>query len=87
MLNSSLVRRRLSPLIIRLLLWMYTNQNMRVKWGLVMTSSVSVTNVVKQGGVLSPILFIGNFDELLYQLSMSSCGCLTLNSLFELMRR
>jgi len=75
MLNSSLVRRRLSPLIIRLLLRMYTNQNMRVKWGPVMTSLVSVTNGVKQGGVLSPILFIVYFDELLYRLSRSSCGC------------
>ena len=37
--------------------------------------SVSICNGVKQGGVISPILFTVYIDELLYRLSNSHCGC------------
>ena len=37
--------------------------------------SLIVTNGVKQGGVLSPILFIMYIDELLVRLFMSKSGC------------
>ena len=56
-LFRELLKREMSPLVSRLLLFMYTNQTLRVKWGSVMSESFTVMNGVKQGGVLSPVLF------------------------------
>ena len=43
-----LLKREMSPLVLRLLLFMYTNQTLRVKWGSVMSESFTVMNGVKQ---------------------------------------
>ena len=51
---------------------MYTQQECRVKWGSVKSSSFPVHNGVKQGGVLSPLLFSIYLDTLLCELA--SCG-------------
>ena len=40
-----------------------------------MSEIVSVSNGVKQCGIMSPILFIIYMDELLIKLSMSGVGC------------
>ncbi len=45
------------PLILRLLLYMYTHQKLQVKWSDHIGNMFSVSNGVKQGSVLSPILF------------------------------
>ena len=42
------------PLIVRLLLHMYTIQTLQVKWNDATSMSFSVTNGVLQGGVMSP---------------------------------
>ena len=52
-----LLNRNVSPLICRLLLYMYRNQNLRVRWGNTYSDNFSVRNGVKQGGVISPIIF------------------------------
>ena len=44
---------------------MYTKHRCRVKWRSSLTVSCEVKNGVKQGGVLSPILFNVYMDELL----------------------
>ena len=54
---------------------MYTNQTLRVKWGSVMSESFTVMNGVKQGGVLSPILFAVYTDGLLLRLQESGIWC------------
>jgi hypothetical protein len=46
-----------------------------VKWGDVVSAQVQVSNGVKQGGVISPILFIVYMDELLNNLRISGVGC------------
>ena len=56
-LFRELLKHEMSPLVLRLLLFLYTNQTLRVKWGSVMSESFTVMNGVKQGGVLSPVLF------------------------------
>ena len=70
-----LLSKGLCPLIARLLAYMYTNQSIRVKWNAYTSNHESVTNGVKQGGVLSPVLFAVYIDVLLGQLSKLGIGC------------
>ena len=60
-----LLERNINPLICRLLLNMYTNQKLRVKWANELSVEFSVTNGVKQGGVISPLLFCVYMDGLI----------------------
>jgi len=48
----------LPPVVIRILLNMYTNQHVRVLWNGVYFKVFSVVNGVKQGGVISPTVCI-----------------------------
>ncbi len=70
-----LIGRKICPLITRFLLMLYTNQSIRVKWGDSTSLLCSVSNGVKQGGVMSPILFTIYIDELLLRLSYAKLGC------------
>ena len=70
-----LVKRKLCPLVTRFLLMLYTNQSIRVKWGSCISSVCAVSNGVKQGGVMSPILFTIYIDELLNRLRVEKLGC------------
>ncbi len=54
---------------------MYTNQRLRVRWGYEMSSQFCVVNGVKQGGVLSPLLFVMYIDGLLIRLEETGMGC------------
>ncbi len=57
------------PLVVAiLLLYMYTNQKLQVKWGGQLSSQFGVLNGTKQGGVLSPILFAIYIDGMLERL-------------------
>ena len=70
-----LLRRGLCPLVARFLAVLYTNQKIRVKWGNSMSDEFTARNGVKQGGVLSPVLFSIYLDELLDSLEKSGAGC------------
>ena len=74
-LFRKLLDRNVSPLVLRLLYQMYTCQKLKVKWSNFVSDTFSVTNGVKQGGVLSPILFSVYVDDLLVELSKSGIGC------------
>ena len=54
---------------------MYTNHNARVVWNGVQSRWFGVLNGVKQGGVLSPILFCVYIDDLLKSLEEANVGC------------
>ena len=71
-LFNLLVNKRLCPMIIRLLLHLYLNQNICVKWGDVTSPEVKVTNGVKQGGI---VLFTLCVDQLLLRLRNTGVGC------------
>ncbi len=43
---------------------MYTNQKLQVKWSTYISPLFDVTNLVKQGGVMSPILVVVYVDGL-----------------------
>jgi len=70
-----LIKRNMPMLVIRLLLDSYTRQKMCVSWNTCKSRYFDVENGVKQGGVLSPILFIVYIDELIVLLSKSGLGC------------
>ena len=52
------------PLILRLLFNMYRKQRIQVLWGDSLSDMFSMSNGVKQGAVLSPVLFTAYFDKL-----------------------
>jgi len=54
---------------------MYTNQQVRVLWNGVYSNVFSVVSGVKQGGVISPVLFCLYMDELLVWLREAGVGC------------
>ena len=70
-----LIRKGACPLLSRLLVQSYIMQKLCVKWEGCVTESFSVTNGVKQGGVLSPVLFAVYMDELLLRLRGAGVGC------------
>ena len=74
-LFSLLRQRKVPPMVTRLLLDMYTRQRMRTVWNGATSASFSVDNGVRQGGILSPILFCVYVDELLNRINKSGLGC------------
>ena len=60
---------------------LYKEQNMRVRWNSTFSELFSVSNGVKQGGVLSPILISLYLDKLLVELRKPGIGC-HMNGLF-----
>ena len=64
--------------VVELLLFRYTRQRMKVRWGNTMSSSFKVGNGVdehpKQGGILSPVLFNNYMDKLSIALSDTAIG-------------
>jgi hypothetical protein len=74
-LFSKLLQREMSPVLLRLLIFMYTNQTLQVRWGSCTSHVFNATNGVKQGAVLSPVLFAVYMDDLLNKLQNSGYGC------------
>ena len=59
--------RNMCPLVLRLIMTIYISLIMQVRFGPAMSRHFSNSNVVKQGGVLSPILFTIEIDNLIIQ--------------------
>ena len=74
-LFDKLLDRGMCPLTLRLLMNMYTEQKLQVKWDNHISQKFNVTNGVRQGGILSPLLFSVFVDELLEKLKEKGIGC------------
>ena len=70
-----LLNKKICPLVARFLLKLYLQQKLRIKWNDSYSGTFNVSNGVKQGGVLSPLLFTVYMDVLLTRLKESNVGC------------
>ena len=67
-LFNKLKLRNMCPTILKFLMCTYQRQSVMVNWNGECSSTFSVGNGVKQGGVLSPVLFTIYLDNLIDQL-------------------
>jgi len=70
-----LIDRHVPVCIVRVLQNFYTNNYVRVSWGGIVSDYFLAINGVKQGGVLSPVLFCLYIDGLLVALAQARVGC------------
>ena len=75
MLFNELIKKNVHPKIIKLLLYMYTNQNCDVQWDGAHSNMFKIVNGVKQGSVISPLLFTLYIDSLFLVLKQLGLGC------------
>ena len=74
-LFQKLVDRDLPPIVIRLLIYVYEEQEGCVQWGGIRSNTFRITNGTRQGSVLSPTLFSVYLDDLLKELRRLGLGC------------
>ena len=73
---NNLLDRKLSPIFIRAMIFMYLHQSCYIRWQQTRSYSFKVTNGTRQGGVFSPKGgFATYLDPLLKQLRSSGYGC------------
>ena len=74
-LFNVLLERKLPAAIVRFLIDQYSRQKVRTVWEGFHSDTFETSNGVRQGGVLSPILFTVYIDVLLQRLENSGLGC------------
>ena len=72
LLFDKFITRSVPLFIVRILAVWYTLQKMYTRWGNAHSSPFSVSNCVKQGGILLPFLFNVYMDDL--SVSLNSCN-------------
>ena len=68
-------KRKVEPIFLRVLFFIYRNQQCNVKWNTSLSSHFPVSNGVRQGAVSSPILFSVYINDLLVILREAGIGC------------
>ena len=71
----TLVNRKVDPIFLRILMYIYKNQQCNVKWSSSHSKMFSVSNGVRQGAVSSPVLFSVYLNDLYAVLRKAGFGC------------
>ena len=74
-LFRKLLNRSIHILIVRMLMYWYTKQELCVRCGAEMSPYFTISNGVQQGGILSPSLIAVYMDDLSSLLNTSRIGC------------
>ena len=74
-LFKKLMQRNVPHIYLRLLIVMYTSQSARVRWNGSLSDAFPILNGVKQGAVLSAILFCVYIDGLIKEIRRNQDGC------------
>ena len=74
-LFDCLKKQNICSLIMRILLLMYKYNNLSIEWGNTISNTIYMSNGVKQGGILSPLLFNIYLMPLFNSIQKSSIGC------------
>ena len=69
------IRERIPLIFVRILLVIYIDQRCYVRWNGAKSEEFNVMNGVRQGAVLSPLLFSIYINELIQKLRYSGIGC------------
>ena len=80
-LFTKLLHRKFPKLLVRLIVFWYTVQQFVIQWGSSTSMPFTVSNGVRQGGILSPILFCLYMDNLSMKLLETKVGC-NVNNVF-----
>ena len=75
LLFRKLIKAGLSVIFVRMLLFIYTMQSANIRWNGVTSSMFSLSNGVRQGGVVSAILYCFYVNDLFKLLRERSAGC------------
>ena len=75
LLFSKLIDRGLPLPVVHFLLFWYSSQKIKVCWEKSLSDPFYVSNGVRQGSVLSPVLFSVYLDGFLQKLADSGVGC------------
>ena len=84
-LFGELIKRKVHPVDLRLLLDLYQRQRCRTRWKSSTSPYFSVGNGIRQGSVISPVLFCVYLDVLLLELEKQNVGCHVGNKFFGCM--
>lgn len=76
LLFEKLLDRDVPNILVRFLMVWYSTQEFVVRWGSTLSTSFRVTNGVRQGGIMSPLLFNVYVDGLSDILNKSNVGCI-----------
>ena len=65
-LFNMLLDKKICPSTVELLYYMYTNQSCYITWSNYRSETFNISNGVKQGGIISPLLFSIYIDNYFY---------------------
>jgi hypothetical protein len=82
MLFDILYKRNVDPLMIRILMDMYARQTIQTSWLGTKSDKFTCQNGVRQGGILSPLLYSVYNDVLLTKLKEAGYGCWIANHFY-----
>ena len=74
-LFQKLLDKKVPAVVVRMLIYVYTEQVAWVKWGNEVSSPFRILNGTRQGSVLSPALFSVYIDDMIQDLRKLGLGC------------